>query len=207
MDVSSSLQLIVTGSKPLLIVGRLILGMGVGIVSNCTTLYLSEIPPAHIRGTIVSGWQLFLAIGQVIGAVVAQGTKNSTTTFSYRFPIAFNFAICLIIGGGLLIVPESEWILRRYPEMSADTDRQSSLRQALVGSSPRTASMMLAMLSGACTKTTKASIRNWRSRSFLMPRPLRPASPVESPVGEIYSRVSKRRRWMLLHYSRSKYSY
>ncbi|SJL09240.1 related to HXT1-Low-affinity hexose facilitator [Armillaria ostoyae] len=106
------LQLILTGSIALLVLGRAILGIGVGIVSNCTTLYLAEIPPAVIRGTMVSSWQLFLAIGQVIGAGVAQGTKDYTTSFSYRFPIALNILICLIITGGLFFVPESpRWLL------------------------------------------------------------------------------------------------
>ncbi|KAG8783848.1 hypothetical protein FRC12_019295 [Ceratobasidium sp. 428] len=94
------LQLIVVGSTPLLVVGRLVLGAGVGIASNCVprksqllpgkyithelriyAVYLSEIPPAAIRGAMVSSWQLFLAIGQVIGAVVAQGTKDYQSTF------------------------------------------------------------------------------------------------------------------------------
>ncbi|KAF9028909.1 general substrate transporter [Hymenopellis radicata] len=114
------LQLILVGSIPLLVVGRAILGIGVGIVSNCTTLYLSELPPAAIRGTMVSSWQLFLAIGQVIGAGVAQGTKDYGTTFSYRFPIALNLLICLIIGLGLLIVPESpRWLLSKDRQEAA----------------------------------------------------------------------------------------
>lgn len=77
----------VTGSKPLLVVGRFVLGGGVGIISNCVPLYLSELPPANIRGAVVSTWQLTLAIGQVIGAVIAQGTKDIDSTFSWRFPI------------------------------------------------------------------------------------------------------------------------
>ncbi|QRV98553.1 Sugar (and other) transporter [Ceratobasidium sp. AG-Ba] len=93
VTVGTVLQLIVVGSTPLLVVGRLVLGAGVGIASNCVPLYLSEIPPAAIRGAMVSSWQLFLAIGQVIGAVVAQGTKDYKSTFSWRFPIAFNLVI------------------------------------------------------------------------------------------------------------------
>lgn len=86
-QVLTILTLAVTGSRPLLVVGRLVLGAGVGIISNCVPLYLSELPPANIRGAVVSTWQLTLAIGQVIGAVIAQGTKDIDTTFSWRFPI------------------------------------------------------------------------------------------------------------------------
>ena len=50
---------------------------------NRVSVYLSEIPPAAIRGAMVSSWQLFLAIGQVIGAVVAQG-KHHLISFASR---------------------------------------------------------------------------------------------------------------------------
>jgi len=115
VTLGTVLQLVVVGSTPLLVVGRLVLGSGVGIASNCVPLYLSEIPPASIRGAMVSSWQLFLAIGQVIGAVVAQGTKDYQSTFSWRFPIAFNVFICLLIFLGLLLVPESpRWLISKH---------------------------------------------------------------------------------------------
>jgi SP family sugar:H+ symporter-like MFS transporter len=65
VTIGCILQLIIVGSVELLIVGRLILGVGVGIISNCVPMYLSEIPPAAIRGSVVSTWQLTLAVGQV----------------------------------------------------------------------------------------------------------------------------------------------
>lgn len=65
VTIGAVLQMILVGSIPLLVVGRFVLGAGVGVVSNCVPLYLSEIPPAALRGAVVSCWQLFLAIGQV----------------------------------------------------------------------------------------------------------------------------------------------
>jgi len=104
-------------------------------------LYLSEIPPAAIRGSVVSCWQLSLAIGQVIGAVIAQGTKDYRSTFSYRFPISFNILIVLIIGAGTFLVPESpRWLTSKYRDEKAlkaleavhkkddDTDPEAELR-------------------------------------------------------------------------------
>ncbi|GHJ83685.1 hypothetical protein NliqN6_0087 [Naganishia liquefaciens] len=114
VTIGCILQLIIVGSVSLLIVGRLILGIGVGIISNCVPMYLSEIPPAAIRGSVVSTWQLTLAVGQVIGAVIAQGTKDYESTFSWRFPIAFNVLITLLLFVGSFFVIESpRWLTQK----------------------------------------------------------------------------------------------
>lgn len=42
---------------PLLVVGRVVAGFGVGLVSAIVIMYMSEIAPKAIRGAIVSGYQ------------------------------------------------------------------------------------------------------------------------------------------------------
>ena len=42
------------GSPPLLIVGRIFVGLGVGMASITSPLYISEASPAKIRGALVS---------------------------------------------------------------------------------------------------------------------------------------------------------
>ncbi len=114
------LQLILVGSKALLTIGRMVLGAGVGVLSNCTPLYLSEIAPTAIRGAIVSSWQLMLAIGQVIGACIAQGTKNIDSTWSYRIPIIFNLVFVAILVGAQFIIPESpRWLIQKNRDEKA----------------------------------------------------------------------------------------
>ena len=49
-----------------------------------------------------------------------KGTKDYQNTFSYRFPIALNFLICIIIFGGMFVVPESpRWLLSKDREEKA----------------------------------------------------------------------------------------
>ncbi|PWZ00804.1 general substrate transporter [Testicularia cyperi] len=114
------LQLIVAGSIPLLTLGRAVLGAGVGVISNCTPLYLSEVAPTAIRGAVVSSWQLMLAIGQVIGACIAQGTKDLESTWSYRIPIIFNLFFVVVLVAAQFIIPESpRWLIQKNRDEKA----------------------------------------------------------------------------------------
>ncbi|KAF5390512.1 hypothetical protein D9757_005203 [Collybiopsis confluens] len=114
------IQISVAGSIPALTVGRAVLGMGIGCISNSVPLYLSEIPPAAIRGSIVGSWQLMLAIGQVIGACVGQGVKDRTDTGAYRIPMGINLGIVLLLSSGALWIPESpRWLFSKGKEQES----------------------------------------------------------------------------------------
>lgn len=94
-------------SVGLLVGGRLIAGIGVGFVSAVIILYMSEIAPKAVRGAIVSGYQFAITIGLLLASCVDQGTKDRLDSGSYRIPISIQFAWALILGGGLLMLPES----------------------------------------------------------------------------------------------------
>jgi SP family sugar:H+ symporter-like MFS transporter len=91
----------------LLIAGRVIAGVGVGFVSAIIILYMSEIAPRKVRGSIVSGYQFCITIGLLLASCVDYATKDRLDTGSYRIPIAIQFLWSLILGGGLLFLPES----------------------------------------------------------------------------------------------------
>ncbi|CAO3569006.1 unnamed protein product [Mortierella alpina] len=91
----------------LLVVGRLVAGLGVGFVSAIIILYMSEIAPKKVRGAIVSGYQFCITIGLLLAACVTYGTENLDTSASYRIPIGLQMLWALILGVGLLFLPES----------------------------------------------------------------------------------------------------
>ncbi|EOD43325.1 monosaccharide transporter [Neofusicoccum parvum] len=91
----------------LLVAGRLIAGIGVGFVSAIIILYMSEIAPKAVRGAIVSGYQFAITIGLLLASCVDQATKGRMDSGSYRIPISIQFAWAIILGGGLLMLPES----------------------------------------------------------------------------------------------------
>lgn len=91
----------------LIVAGRLIAGIGVGFESAIVILYMSEICPKKIRGALVAGYQFCVTLGLLIAACVNYGVQDRTDTGSYRIPIAVQFAWALILGGGLLFLPDS----------------------------------------------------------------------------------------------------
>lgn len=108
----------------LLVAGRLIAGIGVGFESAIVILYMSEICPKKVRGALVAGYQFCITIGLLVAACVNYGVQDRTDTGSYRIPIGIQFAWGLILGGGLLFLPDS-------PRYFVKRGRVEKARQAL----------------------------------------------------------------------------
>jgi sugar porter (SP) family MFS transporter len=90
-----------------IVAGRLIAGLGVGFESAVVILYMSEICPRKVRGALVAGYQFCITIGILLASCVDYATENRNDTGSYRIPIAIQFAWGLILGGGLMLLPDS----------------------------------------------------------------------------------------------------
>jgi sugar porter (SP) family MFS transporter len=94
-----------------LILGRTILGVGIGFVSVNVPIYLAEIAPAAIRGRIVSMFQLMLSTGILISyltnlAFSAQG--------AWQWMIGVAVVPACLMLGGVVVMPESpRWLIRR----------------------------------------------------------------------------------------------
>jgi MFS transporter, SP family, sugar:H+ symporter len=90
-----------------LMVGRVIAGFGVGLVSVMVPLYQSECSPPKRRGTMVSCYQLAITIGLLIGQIVTYVTHKMESADAYRIPIALQFAWSGILGVGMFLLPET----------------------------------------------------------------------------------------------------
>jgi MFS family permease len=105
--VGCILEVAAAGQLALFCVGRVIAGVGVGFISAVIILYISEIAPKAVRGALVSGYQFCITIGILIANCVVFATQNRRDTGSYRIPIAVQFLWALILGIGLVFLPES----------------------------------------------------------------------------------------------------
>lgn len=105
---------IATTMVGVLVAGRLIAGLGVGFVSAIIILYMSEIAPRKVRGAIVSGYQFCITIGLMLASCVDFATQGRTDSGAFRIPIGIQMLWALILGGGLLLLPESpRWYIRK----------------------------------------------------------------------------------------------
>ncbi|KAJ7735116.1 monosaccharide importer [Mycena maculata] len=106
------------------VVGRVIAGLGVGLVSCLVPMYQSECSPKNIRGLIVGLYQLAITIGALLAAIVLNATKDELSHSSWRTPISVQFAWAFILGGGMLLLPES-------PRYLLHKNRVGAARRAL----------------------------------------------------------------------------
>ncbi len=89
-------------------IGRIVTGLAIG--SNCVLapLFLSEISPKAIRGSVVSVFQLLTTMGMFLGYCACYGTyHNSIGSSQWRLPLGLCFLWALIAIAGIVICPES----------------------------------------------------------------------------------------------------
>jgi len=124
------IQMITGAGDPLgaIVAGRLVAGVGVGFESAIVILYMSEICPRKVRGALVAGYQFCITIGIMLAACIVYGTKDRTDTGAYRIPIAIQFIWAIILGGGLLFLPDSPRYFVKRGNIAAATDALSRLR-------------------------------------------------------------------------------
>merc|ERR1711977_702462 len=111
-----------------IVTGRLVAGIGVGFESAIVILYMSEICPRKVRGALVAGYQFCITIGIMLASIVVYATKDRTDTGNYRIPIAIQFPWGLILGGGLLLLPDSPRYFVKRGNIEAATNALSRLR-------------------------------------------------------------------------------
>lgn len=123
-----------SSSVALLTVGRVIAGFGVGGVSSTIILYMSEIAPKKVRGTIVAGYQFCVTLGLLLASCVDYGTKNRNDSGSYRIPIALQMLWAIILMIGLFLLPETPRFFVKKGKIVEAAKVLATLRQQPVDS-------------------------------------------------------------------------
>ncbi|RCK67005.1 Galactose transporter [Candida viswanathii] len=88
-------------------IGRIITGVAVGTLSVVCPLFISEVSPKHLRGTLVVCFQLMITLGIFLGYCTTYGTKVYSDSRQWRVPLGLCFAWALFLIGGMTRMPES----------------------------------------------------------------------------------------------------
>lgn len=97
-------------SLTVLIAGRLLYGVSIGLAMHAAPLYISETAPPQIRGTMISLKECFIVVGILLGYLV--GSLEIETVGGWRIMYGLGAPIALIMGLGMWWLPASpRWIL------------------------------------------------------------------------------------------------
>ncbi|CAN6453353.1 unnamed protein product [Victoria cruziana] len=91
----------------MLIVGRILLGVGVGFANQSVPVYLSEMAPAKLRGALNIGFQLFITIGILAANLVNYGTNKIKGGWGWRVSLALAAVPAVIMTVGALFLPDT----------------------------------------------------------------------------------------------------
>eukprot|EP00775_Hariotina_reticulata_P012572 gene12572-12704_t len=89
-----------------LVVGRIILGIGVGFATQATPLYLSEMAPYNMRGALNILFQLAVTIGIFAAQLINYGTQN-IYPWGWRLSLALAGVPGLMLFVGALLLPDT----------------------------------------------------------------------------------------------------
>jgi MFS transporter, SP family, galactose:H+ symporter len=101
----------------ILVVGRIIVGLAIGIASFTAPLYLSEIAPEQIRGRLVAFNQLALTFGIVISYLVDYAFSGSA---DWRVMFGLAAIPAVVLGLGMIRMPDSPgWLIMQKRNQDA----------------------------------------------------------------------------------------
>ncbi|XP_021735450.1 sugar transport protein 10-like [Chenopodium quinoa] len=107
----------------MLIVGRILLGIGIGFSNQSIPIYLSEMAPPQIRGALNIGFQLAITIG-ILAANLINYFAQKMGEKGWRIALGLAGVPALVITAGALILPDT-------PNSLIDRGHQDKARDLL----------------------------------------------------------------------------
>jgi len=127
---------VVTACAPTLwaiYLGWFIYGLGIGYAMHAAPIYIAEISPADVRGTLVSAKEAVLVLGMFLGfgAGAIFGHWHQT---GWRFMVGCSAVFAAAMGLGISYIPNSpRWLVLRSATATSDTTPSSETSQLLPG--------------------------------------------------------------------------
>jgi len=134
----------VSPNEHLLIFARFILGIAVGVASFTAPLYLSEVAPRTIRGSMISMYQLMITIGIVLAFLsntwlATYATFGGVTGGHWRLMLGIIVLPAAVMFIGVFLLPESpRWLfLKGFQERAVAVFKLMKLDEAEIAAEVR----------------------------------------------------------------------
>ncbi|XP_059277009.1 probable polyol transporter 4 [Lycium ferocissimum] len=99
-------------SFEILMVGRILAGVGIGFGVMIAPVYIAEISPTISRGSLTSFPEIFINLGILLGYVSNYAFSGLSAHISWRIMLAVGILPSVFIGVALFIIPESpRWLV------------------------------------------------------------------------------------------------
>ncbi|KAH9168822.1 general substrate transporter [Lactarius sanguifluus] len=108
--------------------GRAIGGIGVGALSTLSPLYMAEISPPEVRGSLLALEQFSIVLGCVLGFWTGFLTRNITGSPSWRIPLGLQLVPGILLGLGVFALPDSPRLLVLHGKREAALASLAKLR-------------------------------------------------------------------------------
>ncbi|XP_062226241.1 probable polyol transporter 4 isoform X2 [Phragmites australis] len=109
-------------SFTVLMIGRLLAGVGIGFGAMVSAVYIAEISPAAARGTLTSLPEICINLGILLGYVSNYAFSGFSEHINWRIMLGVGILPSVFIGFALFVIPESpRWLMmeKRVPEARA----------------------------------------------------------------------------------------
>jgi sugar porter (SP) family MFS transporter len=108
---------VIAGDDFVLIVGRVVVGIAIGVASFVVPMYISEVAPPQARGAMTSLNQLAITVGVLVAYGVDYVFSSSS---NWRGMFAFGLIFALILLVGMILMPNSRrWLLSKLRNQEA----------------------------------------------------------------------------------------
>ncbi|KAI9899817.1 hypothetical protein N3K66_006278 [Trichothecium roseum] len=98
-------------SYAMLVVGRTIGGIGVGTLAMGAPIYISEIAPSNVRGTLLVLESISIVTGVVVSFFITYGTRHIAGEASFRLPFGLQMVCSTLLGIFINFYPYSpRWL-------------------------------------------------------------------------------------------------